>query len=75
MRPNYSISDEDRNLINKQKEELQVQFCSFMSSPLVAPEGGLCPSCGIIIWEFLTKEQVSNQIVCNCPKCGEDFLG
>jgi len=54
--------------------EAQMGFCSSKKVPLFAPVYGVCPSCKGNIYQVISVEEASNDLITGCPYCNESFV-
>jgi hypothetical protein len=50
----------------------QVKFCEDTKQPLFAPED-TCFSCGSMIWDKISEEKASEDLITGCPVCNTSY--
>jgi len=63
--------DELMNTI-KSKVKLQEEYCEKNHVPFFAPKDK-CWSCNNNIWEAISEEKASNELITGCPYCHRSF--
>lgn len=56
----------------KSRYEVQKEFCKQKGYPLFAPED-ICFKCGAKIWDLISEEKASSELITGCPKCHWSF--
>jgi hypothetical protein len=57
----------------KSKSQLQQEYCELKKLPMFAPDDGICFSCDKNIYDKLTEEQVSTELITGCPFCNTSY--
>lgn len=55
------------------KIEAQKKMCKEEKVPLFAPPDGLCFNCGKQIYNLISMEEASSELITHCPYCGRAY--
>ena len=54
--------------------EAQIGFCGSKNIPLFAPTYGVCSGCKRNIYQVISVEEASSDLITGCPYCNESFV-
>jgi len=67
-----NLTEED-NLGFNDLRAAQIKHCKDLRVTRWAPYDGICPKCRKQIYDVLTLEECSSEVIVNCPYCNADF--
>lgn len=56
------------------KRKAQADYCKRTHTPHFAPESGKCYRCNKQIYEKISLEKASNELITGCPHCNYSFV-